>query len=210
MAQHERKPVGEAVDVEAGGGGGRQRAAAAAGERMRLTWSCLAVAAGVAATGVAGAAVLVWWAVAFHPAHEQLWMVPVGLVLLGTPLVAWLSLFASGACRRLGSLRAVQDQDSGGNVRSGPDSTRILHASCMQKPPCELRVPTYGYLWAPNGKPAKPLLCFEFRRRRHCGSGALTLTIAVAIQLDYITGGGMACPGTVPFGGASTRKAAVR
>ncbi|EAY88359.1 hypothetical protein OsI_09814 [Oryza sativa Indica Group] len=110
MAQHERKPVGEAVDVEAGGGGGRQRAAAAAGERMRLTWSCLAVAAGVAATGVAGAAVLVWWAVAFHPAHEQLWMVPVGLVLLGTPLVAWLSLFASGACRRLGSLRAVQDQ----------------------------------------------------------------------------------------------------
>lgn len=102
------------------------------------------------------------------------------------------------------------DEDSGGSVRSGPDSTRILHASCMQKPPCELRVPTYGYLWAPNGKPAKPLLCFEFRRRRRCGSGALTLTIAVAIQLDYITGGGMACPGTVPFGGASTRKAAVR
>uniref|UniRef100_A0A0E0K878 Uncharacterized protein n=1 Tax=Oryza punctata TaxID=4537 RepID=A0A0E0K878_ORYPU len=106
MAHHERKPVGE-VDVEAGGGGGGQRAAA--GERMaRLTWSCLTVAAGVAATGVAGAAVLVWWAVVFHPAHEQLWMVPVGLVLLGTPLVAWLSLFASDACRRL---RTVQDQD---------------------------------------------------------------------------------------------------
>ena len=57
------------------------------------------VAAGVAAVGLAGAGVLVWWAVAFHPAREQLWMVPVGLVLLGTPLVAWLSLFASGPCR---------------------------------------------------------------------------------------------------------------
>ncbi|KAF0911083.1 hypothetical protein E2562_005465 [Oryza meyeriana var. granulata] len=106
MARQERKAVAVgALDVEAG-----RRVERAAGERMRLTWSCLAVAAGVAATGVAGAAVLVWWALVFHPAHEQLWMVPVGLVLLGTPLVAWLSLFASGACRRLGSLRAVQDQ----------------------------------------------------------------------------------------------------
>lgn len=67
------------------------------------SWACCAVAAGVAAVGLAGAGVLVWWAVAFHPAREQLWMVPVGLVLLGTPLVAWLSLFASGACRRLGT-----------------------------------------------------------------------------------------------------------
>ncbi|KAJ1298997.1 hypothetical protein BS78_01G497300 [Paspalum vaginatum] len=61
-----------------------------------------AAAAGVAGVGLAGAGVLVWWAVAFHPGHQQLWMVPVGLVLLGTPLVAWLSLFASGASRWLG------------------------------------------------------------------------------------------------------------
>ncbi|WVZ55288.1 hypothetical protein U9M48_005968 [Paspalum notatum var. saurae] len=60
-----------------------------------------AAAAGVAGVGLAGAGVLVWWAVAFHPAHQQLWMVPVGLVLLGTPLLAWLSLFASGASRWL-------------------------------------------------------------------------------------------------------------
>lgn len=34
----------------------------------------------------------------------------VGLVLLGTPLVAWLSLFASGAGRWLGGLRAGADR----------------------------------------------------------------------------------------------------
>uniref|UniRef100_A0A0D9VP01 Uncharacterized protein n=1 Tax=Leersia perrieri TaxID=77586 RepID=A0A0D9VP01_9ORYZ len=114
MARQERKAAAVvaagALDVEAAGGRGGQQQLAA-GEGMRVTWSCMAVAAGVAATGVAGAAVLVWWAVVFHPAHEQLWMVPVGLVLLGTPLVAWLSLFASGACRRLGNLRAVAGHD---------------------------------------------------------------------------------------------------
>ncbi|KAL5209146.1 hypothetical protein ABZP36_004769 [Zizania latifolia] len=97
VGEQERKAGGG--DVEAGGGGKRATSAAA----------CVGVTAGVAATGVAGAAVLLWWAVAFRPAHEQLWMVPVGLVLLGTPLVAWLSLFASGACPRLGRLRAGQD-----------------------------------------------------------------------------------------------------
>lgn len=79
-------------------------------EEAEATWARGAVAAGVAALGLAGAGVLVWWAVAFHPAHEQLWMVPVGLVLLGTPLVTWLSLFASGACWLLGRLRAGDDQ----------------------------------------------------------------------------------------------------
>ncbi|KAG8073276.1 hypothetical protein GUJ93_ZPchr0006g40946 [Zizania palustris] len=94
----ERKAGGGEGDVEAGGGGG-ERATAAAGGGMMERWACMGVMAGVAATGLAGAAVLVWWVVAFHPAHEQLWMVPVGLVLLGTPLITWLSLFASGACR---------------------------------------------------------------------------------------------------------------
>ncbi|KAF7050852.1 hypothetical protein CFC21_059156 [Triticum aestivum] len=85
------------------GGAGRGRSSTGAGAGWAWSWACCAVAAGVAAVGLAGAGVLVWWAVAFHPAREQLWMVPVGLVLLGTPLVAWLSLFASGACRRLGT-----------------------------------------------------------------------------------------------------------
>lgn len=92
------------VALEMGGaaGGGGERASS---ERQAAgTW---AAAAGVAGVGLAGAGVLVWWAVAFHPSHQQLWMVPVGLVLLGTPLVAWLSLFASGAGRWLGRLRAA-------------------------------------------------------------------------------------------------------
>ncbi|CAL4920523.1 unnamed protein product [Urochloa decumbens] len=82
--------------LETGGGAGAEH------RQGRAAW---AAAAGVAGVGLAGAGVLVWWAVAFHPAHQQLWMVPVGLVLLGTPLVAWLSLFASGAGRWLGRLR---------------------------------------------------------------------------------------------------------
>ncbi|OEL37615.1 hypothetical protein BAE44_0001364 [Dichanthelium oligosanthes] len=118
MAQ--REPRGAGAAKAAGGGGGRRpgdghvalemgMGGGASGERAEQagTRSAWAAAAGV---GLAGAGVLVWWAVAFHPTHEQLWMVPVGLVLLGTPLVAWLSLFASGAGRWLGRLRAGDDR----------------------------------------------------------------------------------------------------
>ncbi|KAK1684915.1 hypothetical protein QYE76_045763 [Lolium multiflorum] len=51
------------------------------------------------AVGLGGAALLVWWALAFHSSHARLWMVPAGLVLLGTPILAWLSLLASDPCR---------------------------------------------------------------------------------------------------------------
>jgi hypothetical protein len=92
------KAAGAVAAMEMGGVGAvgehEERASAS-------SWAFRAAVAGVAAAGLAGAGVLVWWAVVFHPATEQLWMVPVGLVLLGTPLLAWLSLFASSAaCRR--------------------------------------------------------------------------------------------------------------
>lgn len=125
MAAHHHQR-GEAKEAAAGGGAGRTRPAAAAAhvalegeEEPRAAW--WAAAAGVAGAGLAGAGVLVWWAVAFHPAHKQLWMVPVGLVLLGTPLVAWLSMFASGACLWLtlvGRIRA--DPPPGTAVVPGP------------------------------------------------------------------------------------------
>jgi len=74
---------------------------AAALRRAASPWSWLsAAAAGLVAVGLGGAALLVWWALAFHPAHARLWMVPAGLVLLGTPILAWLSLLASGPCGR--------------------------------------------------------------------------------------------------------------
>ncbi|PAN51823.1 hypothetical protein PAHAL_9G623300 [Panicum hallii] len=98
-----RRPAGHVVDLETGG----ERVA---GREGRAGWAAAAAVAGV---GLAGAGVLVWWALAFHPAHQQLWMVPVGLVLLGTPLVAWLSLFASGAGRWLGRLRAGDGRPPG-------------------------------------------------------------------------------------------------
>jgi hypothetical protein len=74
-------------------------AAAEAALRRAAPWSLVyATVAGLVAVGLGGAALLVWWALAFHPAHARLWMVPAGLVLLGTPVMAWLSLLASGPC----------------------------------------------------------------------------------------------------------------
>ncbi|CAN6240581.1 unnamed protein product [Urochloa humidicola] len=69
------------------------RAVEEAALRRATPWSWLA---GLVAVGLGGAALLVWWALAFHPANARLWMVPAGLVLLGTPVMAWLSLLASG------------------------------------------------------------------------------------------------------------------
>ncbi|PKA54223.1 hypothetical protein AXF42_Ash000056 [Apostasia shenzhenica] len=71
-------------------GGGRTAAEGGAGGGV------LAAAAASAFACVAGAGVLGWWAWAFHPANEQLWMVPVGLVMLGTPAVVWFSFVAAG------------------------------------------------------------------------------------------------------------------
>ena len=42
-----------------------------------------------------GGATLVWWGIYYHPTNQQLWMVPFGLVVLGTPVVASVSILAS-------------------------------------------------------------------------------------------------------------------
>ncbi|OEL15575.1 hypothetical protein BAE44_0023406 [Dichanthelium oligosanthes] len=55
----------------------------------------------LAAAGLGGVALLASWAVAFRRANAMLWMVPAGLVLLGTPLLAWLSVLASGPAPQL-------------------------------------------------------------------------------------------------------------
>lgn len=64
--------------------------------RCHGDWGAAAGSAAVdvclAAAAVAGAALLAWWAVAFHPSYAQLWMVPLGLVLAGTPPVVCLAL----------------------------------------------------------------------------------------------------------------------
>ncbi|XP_042437532.1 uncharacterized protein LOC122023476 [Zingiber officinale] len=57
----------------------------------------------LALTGLAGVGILAWWGVVFHPSNSQLWMVPVGLIMVGTPLFVCLSLSAS-SCRRRFSL----------------------------------------------------------------------------------------------------------
>ncbi|KAM3388674.1 hypothetical protein ACQJBY_011051 [Aegilops geniculata] len=85
--------------MEAGAGPPKPAATAKVASPSSSFSSVAATAASLVAVGLGGAALLVWWALAFHPAHARLWMVPAGLVLLGTPVLAWLSLFASGPCR---------------------------------------------------------------------------------------------------------------
>ncbi|XP_037489348.1 uncharacterized protein LOC119368106 [Triticum dicoccoides] len=85
--------------MEAGAGPPKPAATAKVASSSSSFSSVAATAASLVAVGLGGAALLVWWALAFHPAHARLWMVPAGLVLLGTPVLAWLSLFASGPCR---------------------------------------------------------------------------------------------------------------
>ncbi|KAH0466019.1 hypothetical protein IEQ34_006122 [Dendrobium chrysotoxum] len=70
------------IDVEEKGSGDRGTAAAA-------------VAAAVVICA-AGAGILGWWFQAFHASNQKLWMVPVGLIMLGTPIVVCFSFAASG------------------------------------------------------------------------------------------------------------------
>ncbi|XP_062192184.1 uncharacterized protein LOC133895710 [Phragmites australis] len=49
----------------------------------------------LAAAAMVGAALLAWWALAFHPSYAQLWMVPLGLVLACTPVVVGVALHFS-------------------------------------------------------------------------------------------------------------------
>ncbi|KAG6529452.1 hypothetical protein ZIOFF_011650 [Zingiber officinale] len=70
-------------------------AASSAGDRCGESWTAVAINCCLLASGAAGGALLAWWAQSFHRSNRQLWMVPAGLVLVGTPVFAWLSLLAS-------------------------------------------------------------------------------------------------------------------
>ncbi|KAL0923579.1 hypothetical protein M5K25_007640 [Dendrobium thyrsiflorum] len=70
------------IDVEEKGGGGRGTAAAAAAAAVVIC--------------AAGAGILGWWFQAFHASNQKLWMVPVGLIMLATPIVVCFSFAASG------------------------------------------------------------------------------------------------------------------
>lgn len=52
-------------------------------------------------TSLAGAALLLWWTKEFHRDNRQMWMVPFGLVLTGTPIVVSFAVFASNMWRRV-------------------------------------------------------------------------------------------------------------
>ncbi|KAH0465856.1 hypothetical protein IEQ34_005959 [Dendrobium chrysotoxum] len=47
-----------------------------------------------------GGGILAWWFLSFHRENQRLWMVPLGLVVLGAPLLACLSIsFSQDGCR---------------------------------------------------------------------------------------------------------------
>ncbi|KAK1273670.1 hypothetical protein QJS04_geneDACA010801 [Acorus gramineus] len=80
---------------------GHNQKAEATAQPPRARRSAVVASLLLLATSLAGGAVLVWWALEFHRANDQLWMVPVGLVLFSTPIVVWFSVFASDACQFL-------------------------------------------------------------------------------------------------------------
>ncbi|OAY76915.1 hypothetical protein ACMD2_03097 [Ananas comosus] len=67
----------------------RGTAAAKAATTAAVLWWQLFV------ISVLGGGLLMYWLVTYHPANEQMWMVPIGLILFATPVVVWFSDFAS-------------------------------------------------------------------------------------------------------------------
>ncbi|KAL3572177.1 hypothetical protein D5086_026081 [Populus alba] len=47
---------------------------------------------------MAGGLLLLWWDFEYHPTNRQLWMVPFGLILFVTPVIACFAVVVSGAC----------------------------------------------------------------------------------------------------------------
>ncbi|KAI4311423.1 hypothetical protein MLD38_036321 [Melastoma candidum] len=76
------------TDVQSDGGGDCW------GKRLK---ACLAWL-GVLSVSVIGGLMLGLWTSWYHPTNSQLWMVPFGLVLLVTPVLAWVSVVASEIC----------------------------------------------------------------------------------------------------------------
>ncbi|KAJ4728042.1 Group XV phospholipase [Melia azedarach] len=64
-----------------------------------------------------GGLILGYWESEYHPTYNQLWMVPLGLILLITPVIAWLAVFVSelrmcweeDASKAAQSVRSIDD-----------------------------------------------------------------------------------------------------
>lgn len=44
---------------------------------------------------ITGGLMLCWWEYEHHPTNSQLWMVPFGLILFVTPVIAWFAVLVS-------------------------------------------------------------------------------------------------------------------
>lgn len=48
---------------------------------------------------IVGGLILVFWEIKFHPSYRQLWMVPFGLIIFLTPVLACFAVFISDIFR---------------------------------------------------------------------------------------------------------------
>uniref|UniRef100_A0A7N0US46 Uncharacterized protein n=1 Tax=Kalanchoe fedtschenkoi TaxID=63787 RepID=A0A7N0US46_KALFE len=79
----------EQKNPEVGGEGTCSFGQRCKGLKMFLVWLCLVL------SSVAGGIVLMCWELRYHPSYTQLWMVPCGLILFGTPMILWFSVVVS-------------------------------------------------------------------------------------------------------------------
>ncbi|KAJ0968645.1 hypothetical protein J5N97_025562 [Dioscorea zingiberensis] len=70
-------------------------ASSSEGEKTKKLWT--AESAWLLLMSFAGGGILVWWSLKFHESNRQLWMVPVGLLMLATPFVTAFSFFFSSS-----------------------------------------------------------------------------------------------------------------
>ncbi|KAF3325075.1 hypothetical protein FCM35_KLT11232 [Carex littledalei] len=76
---------------------------------------------------LSGTAVIVCWSILFHPSNRQLWMVPFGLVLIGTPITVWCSVLASDSSRLVELMPR----------RFGPDRRLVVPVVAVVQPDLE-------------------------------------------------------------------------
>ncbi|KAK3014920.1 hypothetical protein RJ639_009884 [Escallonia herrerae] len=62
--------------------------------RQKIVKACIACL-GSFLISMFGGLILAFWELKYHPTNSQLWMVPFGLVVFATPVIAWFSVFIS-------------------------------------------------------------------------------------------------------------------
>lgn len=52
-----------------------------------MAYNTCIICLGLLFVSMGGGVILAWWSSKFHPSNRQLWMVPLGLILMVTPII---------------------------------------------------------------------------------------------------------------------------